>query len=121
MAERIIAQVSQLVLFVAAARILSPADFGVFALVSSAAILLMRSAEVGWAPYIMSWEGDDTVPRQVVMVALISGVCIGALAFGVGLLLPLIGLPAVVSHLFLLFSVWIALATTSSEQRGMMI
>ncbi|MDE3238730.1 MAG: oligosaccharide flippase family protein [Paracoccaceae bacterium] len=121
MAERIIAQVSQLVLFVAAARILSPADFGVFALVSSAAILLMRSAEVGWAPYIMSWEGDDTVPRQVVMVALISGVCIGALAFGVGLLLPLIGLPAVVSHLFLLFSVWIALATTSSAQRGMMI
>lgn len=120
-AERIIAQLSQLVLFVAAARILSPADFGVFALVSAAAIVLLRMSEVGWAPYIMSWEGDDKVPRQVVMVALITGICVGTLSVGVGLLLPLFGVPKIASHLFLLFSIWVALATTSSAQRGMMI
>ena len=71
--ERVIAQISQLVIFITAARILSPAEFGVFSLVSACAILLLRTSEAGWAPYIMSWQGDDTVPRQVLMIAILSG------------------------------------------------
>jgi O-antigen/teichoic acid export membrane protein len=117
----VISQASQLILFVAAARLLSPADFGIFALVSTCAVLLMRMSEVGWAPYIMSWHGDDRVPRQVLMVAILSGIGAGILAALAGLAAPHLGLAPVVGNLLLLFSVWVALATISSAQKGMMI
>lgn len=120
-AERIISQASQLILFIAAARVLSPADFGVFALVSTCALLLLRMSEVGWAPYIMSWQGDDRVPRQVLMVALLTGVAAGVLATAAGIMAPELGFAPVVGHLLLLFAIWVVLATTSSAQKGMMI
>ncbi len=47
MVERIAAQLSQLFIFIAAARILGPADFGIFALVSACAILVLRVSEMG--------------------------------------------------------------------------
>jgi O-antigen/teichoic acid export membrane protein len=120
-AERIIAQVSQLILFVAAARVLSPAEFGVFALVSTCALLFLRMAEVGWAPYIMSWDGDDTIPRQVVMVSILTGLAFGLFGAVVGVGYLLLGLGTITAHLILLFSVWVVIATTCSAQKGMMI
>lgn len=119
--ERIIAQASQLILFVAAARVLSPAEFGVFALVSTCALLFLRMAEVGWAPYIMSWSGDDTVPRQVVMVSIFAGLAVGVLGAVVGAVYLIAGFGAEVGHLILLFSIWVVIATTCSAQKGMMI
>lgn len=119
--ERIISQASQLIIFVAAARILTPAEFGTFALVSACAILLLRLAEAGWAPYIMSWHGDDQVPRQVLLIALLSGFAMTLLGVLAGLLLPLFGLSGEISQLVILFSVWVTLATTSSAQKGLMI
>ncbi len=120
-AERVISQASQLILFIAAARVLSPADFGVFALVSTAALLLLRMSEVGWAPYIMSWSGDDQVPRQVVGVAVLTGLVAGLAAAGASLSLQAFAVSQTVSHLLLWFSLWVVLATTSSAQKGMMI
>lgn len=120
-AERVISQGSQLILFVAAARVLSPSDFGVFALVSTSAILLLRFAEVGWAPYIMSWQGDDRVPRQVLMVALAAGLAAGTVGLIAGLAAPRLGLSSEVGHLLLLFAAWVVMATTSSAQKGMLI
>ena len=120
-AERIIAQASQLILFVAAARVLSPAEFGMFALVSTCALLFLRMAEVGWAPYIMSWHGDDTVPRQVVMVSIFTGLGFGLFGAVVGVGWLLLGLGTVTAHLILLFSLWVVIATTCSAQKGMMI
>lgn len=117
-AEPVISQAGQLILIFAAARILSQADFGVFALVSTCAMLLLRMSEVGWAPYIMSWQGDERVPRQVLMVAILSGLGAGVLA---ALAAPRLGLAPVAGHLLLLFSVWVALARISSAQKGMMI
>ncbi|TMV78562.1 hypothetical protein FGG78_26470, partial [Thioclava sp. BHET1] len=121
MAERIISQGSQLILFVAAARVLSPAEFGIFALVSTCAILLLRMSEVGWAPYIMSWQGDDRVPRQVLLVAMCTGLVTGVITAITAVVLPYTGAQPVVSHLLLLFSIWVFLATTSAAQKGMMI
>ncbi|MFC2966689.1 oligosaccharide flippase family protein [Acidimangrovimonas pyrenivorans] len=121
MMERVISQGTQLAIFVAAARLLSPAEFGVFALVSTCAILLLRVAEVSWAPYIMSWSGDDTVPRQVVMIALYAGVAMGAVGGLAGALLPALGFGAQTGHLVMLFALWVLLATVSSAQKGMMI
>lgn len=119
--ERVLSQGTQLVIFVVAARLLSPAEFGVFALVSAGAILMLRISEASWAPYIMSWAGDAKVPRQVVMVSIWSGLAL-AVAGGLGALaLPLFGVDAATSHLVALFSGWVFLATVSSAQKGMLI
>lgn len=119
--ERIFSQGSQLVIFVVAARMLSPAEFGVFALVSTCAILMLRFAEASWAPYIMSWAGDDTVPRQVVMVSVWSGLVLGLIGAVSALALPLFGTTLETAHLMLLFALWVVIATVSSAQKGMMI
>ncbi len=121
MAERLTSQSSQLVIFVVAARILGPADFGVFALVAACAILLMRLAEGGWSPYILSYAGDSTVPRQVLLVAIISG-AMAAVAGGlVGLTLPFVGFSTQIVTLVVLFSGWVLLAVTSSAQKAILI
>lgn len=119
--ERVTAQVSQLVIFIAAARILSPAEFGAFALVSACAILLLRVAEVGWAQYIMSWSGDETVPRQVLLVAMLSGLLMAAAVGLAGFMLPVFGFAVTTGHLVMLFAFWVLFAATSSAQKGVMI
>jgi len=120
-AERVAAQASQLIVFIAAARILGPAEFGLFALVSAGAILLLRVAEFGWAQYIMSWSGDADVPRQVLLIAIISGLVFATLGGLSGWVLPAFGLSAQTSDLVMLFSFWVLLATTSSAQKGILI
>lgn len=119
--ERIAAQASQLIIFIVAARMLGPAEFGVFALVSACAILLLRMSEFGWAQYIMSWAGDTTVPRQVLLIAILCGAIFAAFGVGTGLLLPWFGLSAQTAQLVMLFSFWVMLATTSTAQKGIMI
>ncbi|PWJ22174.1 oligosaccharide flippase family protein [Jannaschia seohaensis] len=120
-AERVVAQVCQFAIFVIAARALGPAEFGVFALVSACAILLMRAAEVGWAPYIMCWSGDASVPRQVLGLAVLSGVLAGALGFLGAFLGGVFGLEVATVTLAELFALWVVLATVSSAQKGMMV
>ncbi|WP_164871688.1 oligosaccharide flippase family protein [Solirhodobacter olei] len=120
-AERVISQASQLILFVVAARLLSPAEFGTFALVSTCALLLLRMSEVGWAPYIMSWHGDERVPRQVLGVSIVSGLGAGVVVALAGLAARQLYAAPEVGNMLLLFAVWVALATVSSAQQGMMI
>ena len=120
-AERIISQIAQFTVFVVAARILGPADFGVFALVSASAILLLRVAEVGWAPYIMSHDGDATVPRQVLLIAIVTGIVIGLIGVAGGLASPTFGASPEFATLMILFAVWVMLATASQAQKGVMI
>lgn len=121
MLERVLSQGTQLVIFVVAAHLLSPAEFGVFALVSACAILMLRVSEASWAPYIMSWSGDAKVPRQVVMVSIWSGLALAAAGALGALALPLFGADAATSRLVALFSAWVFLATVSSAQKGMLI
>lgn len=120
-AERIVSQVAQFTIFIFAARILGPAEFGVFALASAIAILLLRVAEVGWAPFIMSVSGDDTVPRQVLLIAILAGIAVGC----VGLLGAFgayeFGVETDTVMLMALFAIWVMLATASSAQKGVMI
>ena len=119
--ERVISQISQLVVFIAAARILSPAEFGVFALTSACAILLLRVAEVGWAQYIMSWSGSSDVPRQVLLIAMCCGALMMVFGAVVGQSLNFIGFGTSTANLVTLFAFWVLLATTSSAQKGILI
>jgi len=90
-------------------------------IVSACAIILLRLAEAGWPPFIMSRpDGDDTL-YQLVMIAAISGFAF----FGVGVVATLatrgLDLPADLAMLMLLLSLWIALATKFTAQKGVLI
>lgn len=119
--SRATSQGAQLVIFVIAARALTPADFGVFAIVSACAMLLMRVAEAGWPEYIMSWRGDSAVPRQVLTIACIAGfgsMVVGLIASGI---LWLIGKSPELVQLTGLFSVWLQLVTASATLTGVLV
>lgn len=119
--ERIFAQISQFAVFIFAARMLSPAEFGVFALASACAILLLRAAEAAWAPYIMSWSGDAERPRQVLYLAILCGIAVAFLGQVAGLGADALAGSAMIGQLIHLFSFWVMLATVSSAQKGVMI
>lgn len=119
--ERIVSQLAQLAVFIVAARVLSPAEFGLFALASAVAALLLRAAEAGWAPFIMSRSGDITVPLQVLFIAIITGMIVGFFSglavLGAGMFWLL---PETVA-LMLYFVLWVALANAASAQKGVLI
>lgn len=121
MAERVIAQASQFAVFIFAARMLSPAEFGVFALASALAILLLRAAEVAWAPYIMAWSGDATRPRQVLLLSVLCGVAVALLGQVAAGIADMWAAEARIGALIHLFSFWVMLATVSSAQKGIMV
>ena len=119
--SRATSQGSQLVIFIFAARALSPADFGVFAIVSACAMLLLRLAEAGWPEFIMSWRGDEVVPRQVLTIACLAGV--GSMIAGliVTAILWMLGSAPDLVLLAGLFALWIMLATISAALTGVLI
>ncbi|WP_179379318.1 oligosaccharide flippase family protein [Jannaschia marina] len=120
--ERAFALLAQFVVFVVAARVLGPAEFGIFALASAVAALLLRVAEAGWAPFILSWSGDITVPLQVLYVAVLAGAAIGV-AGGAAVLTAgqVFGLAPDLVALMLWFGLWVALANAASAQKGLLI
>jgi len=120
-AERIILQVSQFAIFLLAARILGPAEFGLFSLVSACAILLLSVAEVAWVPFIMSRDGDESVPLQVLFVAILNGVVFGVLGALLSLGAGMLGLGQDLVMLGVLFALWVALANASRAQRGVLM
>ena len=119
--ERVAVQIAHLALFVVAARVLGPAEFGVFALVSACAFLLLRVAEGGWQPFILSWSGDPGVPAQVVLIAILSGLVAALLGVAAGFALPVFGVTGEVALLVKLFAVWVMLAVIGAAVKGVMI
>ena len=120
--ERLVAQAAQFAVFIVAARILGPAEFGVFALASAVAFLFFRAAEAGWAPFIMSHDGDVSVPLQVLFIAIVTGILVGVFgaltAVGID---AVFGLEAGLLKLMLLFSIWVVIANAASAQTGILI
>lgn len=71
---RVVAQGAQFAGFVAAARVLGPADFGLFALVLVASTLLLVIASAGWSERLLSFDGERSFLHSI---ALIGGLCAG--------------------------------------------
>lgn len=117
---RITAQVSQFVIFIIAARVLSPEEFGIFALVSAAAIILFRVSQAGWPEFIMSWKGDPAVIEQVFFVALVAGF----FAMGLGVLLAAGAgwfAGSAIFYLSLCFAIWVPASTVAAAYQGIMV
>lgn len=70
---KIVSQLSQVAMFFVAARLLSPAEFGLFAFFSAIAMLLVVVAEGGWAEFMMKAGDEDDCFDQVTTISLFSG------------------------------------------------
>lgn len=114
-------QATQLIIFVVAGRVLGPAEFGVFALVSAVAFLALKVAEAGWSEFIMSWAGPPAVVNQVCGLAWVSGAALAVIglcaAMGASLFIDHASTPVLIAG----FALWILLATPSTALTGVMI
>ncbi|MCC5962982.1 MAG: oligosaccharide flippase family protein [Rhodobacteraceae bacterium] len=118
---RAYAQLTQLVIFVVAARVLGPEEFGFFVLVSAFAYIALKVSEAGWAEYIMAWSGDIHMIRCTYGISWISG----AVMMVIGLLATA-AVSMVAQHpetqlLVAGFAIWILLATPSAALNGTLI
>jgi O-antigen/teichoic acid export membrane protein len=72
--SRAIVQVSDLALLVFAARLLSPAEVGVFALASAVSLFMQHIAQAGWRQYVLAWTDTPDPPPTVFWSAVAAGV-----------------------------------------------
>jgi O-antigen/teichoic acid export membrane protein len=79
---KVFSQVAQLAAFILAARFLTSAEFGFYALSSALALFFVAFAEGGWGEFVMKTSEDADRLNQIATVALLSG----TLATAVGLL-----------------------------------
>lgn len=119
--SRAYAQLSQIAIFVAAARILGPVEFGFFALVSAFAFIALKISEAGWAEYIMAWSGSADGVKKVCGIAWISGLLMMVVGLVSAGLIPLITEHSDTQLLVAGFAIWIFLATPSAALNGVMI
>ena len=118
---RVLSQASQLAVFLLAAHVMGPAQFGVFALVSAVAAIALRVAQAGWAEFVMSWTGDAQVPAQVLAMATLSGLAMGGAGLGVSLAVEAWPGFGDAGRLGMLFSLWICLATIWGAYNGLLL
>jgi len=114
-------QVAQIMIFVVAARILGPADFGFFALISAFAIIALKVSEAGWGEYIMSWSGAPDGPRKVFGAAWIAGLAMMVIGLVAAVLTARISSHEDTQLLVAGFALWIFLATPSAALNGALV
>lgn len=118
---KIVSQLSQVVTFLVAARMLSPVEFGLFAFVSAIATLLVVVAEGGWAEFIMKAHDGDDCFDQVATISLVSG----GLFTAVGVIAAAVFYTRTgdetQSALIVLFSCWMLPAALTAAFDGMLV
>lgn len=85
---RLVSQLCGIGTLLVAARVLSPAEVGVFAMVSSTVLLQSKIAEAGWSEYLIAAPHDRELPGTVLYCALASGLAftiLGLIGLGVSL------------------------------------
>lgn len=114
-------QVAQLAAFVVAARVLTSAEFGLFAYCAAFAVLLVIFAEGGWGEFIMKMPDDPDRLDQIATASMLFGV----LSMTVGLLgAALIGFyleDVREATLVALFSLWLPTAALGVVYDGILV
>ncbi|WP_312796329.1 oligosaccharide flippase family protein [Tianweitania sp.] len=113
-------QVSQFVIFIVAARVLAPAQFGMFALGSAVAILLAKLGEAGWREYVLS-SRSPTAVASATTAALISGLVSTSICFAAATVAASLFATSEMGWLLAFFALWLLPAGISSVQAGVMI
>jgi O-antigen/teichoic acid export membrane protein len=85
---RLVSQFCGIGTLLVAARVLSPVEVGIFAMVSSIVLLQSKIAEAGWSEYLIAAPHDRELPGTVLYCALVSGLAftvLGLLGLAVSL------------------------------------
>jgi O-antigen/teichoic acid export membrane protein len=118
-AARVVSQAAQFLTMLVAARIMEPAEFGIFALVSALAIGMTRVSEAGWREYVMSVD-DPAAAAQANVLALACGTLSLVAGLVVGASLRLLG-NATVAGVMALMAIWVLLTTLAATQSGILV
>lgn len=118
--SRILSQGVQFAIFMVAVQVMSPAEFGIFALVSALSVILAQFAMAGWPEYIMQWSGDAAQPRRVLALAVAGGALLAVIGIALSYLAPLFGDDPRATPLMQVFSIWIFFASIGGTFAGIM-
>lgn len=118
--SRGVAQVSQFLVFVLAARMLSPAEFGVFSMASAVAILLVRLGDGGWREFVMTSKNPVAIDQTMTACLLASGTA-SLICFAVSASVGLLFDAPEMSGLFAIFGIWVPMASATAVHSGMMV
>ncbi|WP_212524277.1 oligosaccharide flippase family protein [Actibacterium sp. MT2.3-13A] len=118
--SRILSQVVQFAIFMVAVQVMSPAEFGIFALVWTWSLILSQFAIAGWPEYIMQWSGDSTQPRRVLALAMAGGAFLAGIGIALSYLAPLMIDDPRATPLMQIFAIWIFFASVGGTFAGAM-
>ena len=111
-------QLANLVLLLAAARVLSPAEFGAFSLVSITVLILVQTADSGWYEYLSKVPTDEELPPEVLTCAVASGVMGVAISCVIAWLIFVLSGSYTYSYLMLALSALPLIISIVSVQNG---
>ena len=120
-AAKIVSQLSQVATFFVAARMLSPAEFGLFAFISAIAMLLVVVAEGGWAEFIMKARDGDDCFDQVATLSLFTGGLFTALGLVAAVVLYAFRGNEAQGALLALFSCWMLPSALTAAFDGKLV
>ncbi|MEM9223354.1 MAG: oligosaccharide flippase family protein [Pseudomonadota bacterium] len=112
-------QAAQLTIVIVAARFLSPAEFGVIALVAVIALMVLGIAEAGSADFIVSWQGNERVIDACLVLGVLAGAVVALGGVALAYATPLFG--HVTSDLVALSALWTCIAIVASGQGGLLV
>jgi O-antigen/teichoic acid export membrane protein len=115
---RLVAQASQFATVLMAARFMSPADFGIFAVLSAVAVGLTRFSEAGWREFIMTCDDDQTLAETNALVLLCG---VGSFLAGGMAALAMAALGQSTAGVMAVMAVWVLLTTVSAAQAGLLV
>jgi O-antigen/teichoic acid export membrane protein len=121
MLSRATGQGSQLLVFLVAARFLSPEEFGVFSLLSAVNILMMRIGQAGWVEFAASWRGEEAADHHAFTLATAGGLTVALLGCLAAALFPLAPDLAAYGPLQLLLSLSVVGTGTSAFWAGILL
>ncbi len=117
--SRMMIQLAQLLLILVAARHLSPAEFGVFALLSAVAAALTYGAEAGWRELIII-AGTREEKARAHTWALLGGTAFAALGLGASTLYLVLSRDVETALVMGVLSAWVLPGAASSAQAGIL-
>jgi O-antigen/teichoic acid export membrane protein len=119
-AARLVSQSAQFLTMLVAARVMGPAEFGGFALLSAGAIGLTRFSEAGWREYVMTVD-DPAAAAQANVLALICGIVSFIIGLVASLVLLMLDEDASIAGMVILMALWVLLATLTATQSGILV
>lgn len=118
---KIYSQLIQLSIFIIAARILAPSEFGFFAFASAIAVILVVLSEGGWREFILKSRDCADKLNDVATMSMIAATLFTLIALSIAAVLALYFEQVWEAQLVAFFSLWILPAALSAIYEGVLI